>query len=301
MTAPQGNQQQAAPAQPAPQPPTQQPVQGQPADQGQQQPGQGQQQQQVPNPWAGLLDVAPQQGQGQQQPGQGQQVQFPQQLGQFGQQQGLFPMGYPQQGVPQMDPTQIAAIVQSAVDRRVNQLTNPQWQQAHGQLPQGQPGQFQPAPPQYQPPPVPSGPSDADLREARMAATAYLGDQIQFGSPDERAMAVDLASAQIHNQLLLGMTPNQAGLAAAQAVAARVTNLRRSYEDQAVRALRQRGLLNETPQAPAGMAGSVGFPQGGTPVTTANQQQTVAKHNKLQQWAQEENAARGWPTKPANA
>jgi hypothetical protein len=216
-------------------------------------------------------------------------------------------MGYPQPGVPQVDPTQIAAIVQSAVDRRVNQLTNPQWQQAHGQPAQGQPPQGQPyqapqpgAPQAYQYAP-PAGPSDADLREARMAATAYLGDQMQFGSSDERAMAVDLAGSLIQNQLLMGMTPNQAGLAAAQAVGARVSALRRSYEDQAVRTLRARGLLVEPQQAPAGMAGSVGVPQGGTPVTTANQQQMTAKHNRLQQWAQEENAARGWTTKPANA
>jgi len=268
------------------------------ADQGQQ--GQGQFQQFPPqggapaqNPWAGLLDAAPQGGgqptQGQGQPAQGQ------------------PGWPPPPAPPQMDPTQlmdlIGRAVTSAVDRRVNQLANPQWQQAHGQPAQGQPPQQQ-GQPGYPPagyPPAPphqSGPSDADRREARMAAREYLGDQIQFGSDAERAMAVELTAAGVETQLALGMTPNQAGLAAAQTVAQRVTALRRTYEDQAVRALRARGLLNEQPQVPAGMAGSMGLPQGGTAVSTAQTHQTAAKASKLAAWAAEENAQRGWTTKP---
>lgn len=129
-----------------------------------------------------------------------------------------------------------------------------------------------------------------------MAATAYLGDQIQFGSPDERAMAVDLVGALIPNQLVLGFTPNQAGLTVAQQVAARVTSLRRSYEDQAVRGMRARGLLVENPQQPAQVAGSVGVPLGGTSVSTADQARRQATHTKLQAWAQEENQQRGWDT-----
>lgn len=303
MTAPTPQQIPQNQGQPVPTPPNtgQQPVPGQ-QDQSQQ--GQGQFGQfptqpgaPAPNPWAGLLDVAGQPGQGQQQQGQ---------QGQPFQGQPGWPAP---PAAPQLDQTQLLDLVgravQSAVDRRINQQHNPQWQQAHGQqgaaVQPGQPG----VPPAYPPagyapaPPAPSGPSEADRREARMAAREYLGDQIQFGSDAERAMAVDLTAALIEPQLLLGMTPNQAGMAAAQTVAQRVTSLRRTYEDQAVRALRSRGLLNEPPQAPAGMAGSVGLPQGGTPVSTAQVQQTTAKASKLAQWAAEENAQRGWTTKPA--
>lgn len=323
MTAP--NQQQAVPAAGQQQPAQGQPLQGQ-GDQGQQQgqqvqqgqvqqqpfPGQqGQQQgQTAPNPWAGLLDVVPPvQGQ----PGQ----QFQGQ--QFGQQG--FPgaqQGWPAQqtGGGQFDQQAMADLigraVQSAVDRRVNQLTNPQWQQAHGQpgsTHTGHPGGNYPSPqtmnqpqsPLNLPYQAPVGPSEADMREARMAAREYLGDRITFGSEAERAMAVDLTAALIPTQLLMGMTPNQAAQNVAQTVADRVGSLRRTYEDQAVRALRSRGLLVDTPQGPAAMAGSVGLPQGGMPVGTAQQQQQAAKAAKLATWAQEENAQRGWKTQTATA
>lgn len=282
--------------------PTQQPAQtGNPGNQ--QGTDQGQQTgQQVtplpgspPNPWLGLLDVAPQPGQGQPQQGQ----QFTAQPGQV---QGA--QGWPQQQMVDL----IGRAVQSAVDRRVNQMTNPQWQQAHGQP---QPPTVVPTPPPFQqgtnPAPagynftVPPWPSEADQREARMAAREYLGDRITFGSEAERAMAVDLTSALIPTQLLMGMTPNQAALNVAQTVADRVGSLRRTYEDQAVRALRSRGLLVETPQGPPAMAGSVGLPQGGLPVGTAQQHNAAAKAAKLAVWAQEENAQRGWNTQTATA
>lgn len=268
------------------QPDQQNPNQGQPPA-GQQQPG--------ANPWAGLLDVVtPPPGQGQQQHGQGSPSPAP------GQSFGPPPPA----GI---DPGQLADLVgravQSAVDRRVNQLTNPQWQQAHSQPPpqQGQPAQSftQGTVPQVQFTPMASGPSEADQREARMAAREYLGDRITFGSEAERAMAVDLTTALIPTQLMLGVTPNQAALAAAQTVADRVTALRRDYEDRAVRGLRSRGLLNEPHQVPAGMAGSVGMPQGGLPVSTTNQQQLAAKAAKLAGWAADENQQRGWTTTPA--
>lgn len=270
-----------------PQPPQQpQGPPGQPGDQQSQQPGQ-----QQPNPWQGLLDVAPPAG-GQQQLGQPQ-------LGQLypGQQFTAPPAGG-------MDPTQVADMVaravNSQVDRIINAQRNPQWQQAHGQPPAGHPPQqgAPPSPQQTYQPPVPTGPSDADQREARMAATAYLGDQIQFGSADERAMAVDLTASLIPAQLALGFTPNQAGLAVAQQVAQRVTALRRSYEDQAVRALRGRGLLVETPQVPAQMAGSVGVPVGGTPASATNQHQAAAKQKHMLAIAAEENTQRGWGSQP---
>lgn len=308
MTQP-SQQQQPVPQPPAPAPPNgQQPQVVQPGQQGdqsqQQQHGQqGQfpqqlpvgQPQPAPNPWVGLLDVAPPQGQQQ----AAQQFPFP-----------VFPQPgqqFQQQPAPQgIDPGQLADVigraVTSAVDRRVNQLTNPQWQQAHGQQPapqQGQPPQQYPQ--QYQAPPPPAGPSDADQREARMAGREYLGDRLQFGNDAERAMAVDLLTALIPGQLGMGMTPNQAAQAAAQAVADRVTSLRRTYEDQAVRALRARGLLIEPQQAPAGMAGSVGLPQGGQPVSATNQQQAQAKLQRNLAWAAEENAQRGWKTKPDGA
>jgi hypothetical protein len=311
VTAP-NQQQPAQPAPPANQPPAPGQVQQGQVDQGQQgqvqQPFPGQPgQPQVPNPWAGLLDVAPPQGQ------PGQQGQFQGQPGQqFGQTGWPQP---PQQGAPALDQGQmmdlIGRAVQSAVDRRINQQNNPQWQQAHGQP--GQPGQQPqqgqpgfPPPTGYQQPPTyqpaaPAGPSEADQREARMAAREYLGDRITFGSEAERAMAVDLTSALIPTQLLMGMTPNQAALNVAQTVADRVGSLRRTYEAQAVNTLRSRGLLVETPQGPAALGGSVGLPQGGLPVGTAQQQNTVAKAQKMAAWAQEENAARGWKTQPATA
>lgn len=291
---------------PPAQPPA--PTPGDPAQQSQQPPAPqpGHLGQQQTNPWMGLLDVTPQPGHQTQLP--------PGQAGGQPTQSTQFQLGapvFPQPGAPTggIDPGQLADLVaravQSAVDRRVNQLTNPQWQQAHGQPPQQQGQQAQTftqgAVPQVQFTPMASGPSDADQREARMAAREYLGDRITFGSEAERAMAVDLTTALIPGQLMLGVTPNQAAMAAAQTVADRVTSLRRDYEDRAVRGLRSRGLLNEPPQVPAAMAGSVGMPQGGLPVSTTNQQQIAAKANKLAAWAAEENTQRGWATTPATS
>lgn len=271
--------------QPAPGTPVDQ--QGQPIQGGLLQPGQPGQQ--SVNPWSGLLDVAPQQGQlGQQgQPGQyiyGQQ-------GQVGQP--------PAQG---LDANAIADLiarqVQSTVDRQINALRNPQYQQAHGQQPQGQPQQ---QPQQYPPPaPVPTGPSDGDLREARMAAREYTAGQITFGSVDEQAVAADLAAAMIPGMLARGFTPDQAGRDVAGQVAQRITTLRRTYEEQMIRSLRSRGALREDGAQPAGFVpASVGIPVGGQPVSQTDATRVRAKAGQMSAWAAEENTQRGWETTPA--
>lgn len=302
-----------APQQPAPQ---QQPNTGQP-QQGQQPPagdqGQGQQQPTglllpagvappapppAPNPWAGLLDLS---GQGQQ--GQGQQA----------------PPQYNQPPAPPaIDPGQLADLIGREVDRRVNARLNPQYQQAHGQ--QGQ--QQQPPPTQqgqqqqYAPPPAPPGPSDADRREGRMAVREYLNDRIQLGSEAERALAADLATSLIDTQLQRGLWPDQAGREVAGIIAERITQLRRTYETQLVTALRSRGLLVESPQgqlpatgagpqqqlpAPVMPALPMGVPVGGTPAGSAGVARTNAKATQMAQWAQQENAAKGWNANAAPA
>lgn len=242
------------------------------------QPTAGQQGQQTtqPNPWAGLLD-----------PGQGQQ------------QQGQTPQGQPgQPGQPApVDPNNLEALiartVQSVVDRQINALNNPQYRAAHGQQ-QGQPqhGQQQQAP-------VPTGPSPAELGEARMAFRLYLGDRITLGSETERAVASDLAAGLLPQHLATGMFPDAAARLVAGDVATRISDLRRGYEETMIRSLRQRGLLNEAPQAPAGMQpGALGVPAGGMPVGAVQQQATQSKLAKMQGWAAEVNTQRGWSTAP---
>lgn len=247
---------------------------------------QGTGQQQPANPWAGLLDVQPPGGQ--------------QQTGQPGQQ----PAG---QQPNLLDPNSItdliARTVQSAFDRHVNALNNPQYRAAHGQQQPGQPQQGQP--PQGQPT-GPTGPSTAELGEARMAFRLYLGDRIALGSETERAVASDLAAGLLPQHLSTGMYPDAAARLVAAEVATRITDLRRGYEETMIRSLRQRGLLNEAPQAPAGMQpGVVGIPAGGMPAGVAQQQQQQSKLARMQGWAAQENASRGWQqpaaTQPATA
>jgi hypothetical protein len=295
--APQQGQQQQLPAQlPAQPQQVGQPQQGTPANQ-QQQPAQGgllqqgQQGQQATNQWTGLLDVAPQQGQQPQQQAQ---------PGQYGQ----LPQQFSQQGQPYVDQNAIADLVgrhvQSAIDRLVNQQRNPQWQQAHGQpsQQQGQPSQ-QPQP-QYAPPaPVPTGPSDGDLREARMAAREYLTGSITFGNVDEQGVAADLAASLIPGMLGRGYTPDQAGREVATQIAGRITQLRRSYEEAFVRALRARGGLREDGQQTAGFTPSQGIPVGGLPVSQTDATRLQAKAKQMGAWAAEQNTQQGWTTEPA--
>jgi hypothetical protein len=240
------------------------------------QPGQQQQSgQQPPSPWTGLLDVQPQTGQTGTQPGT----------------QPPAPGQLDQNALSDL----IGRAVQSAVDQRINALSNPQYRAAHGQPGQQQTGQ--PAPPAT----GPAGPSSAELGEARMAFRLYLGDRIALGSETERAVAADLAAGLLPQHLGNGMYPDAAARLVAAEVANRITDLRRGYEETMIRSLRQRGLLNEQQSAPPGMQpGAVGIPAGGMPVAVAQQQQTQSKLARMQGWAQQENASRGWQTGQPN-
>ena len=316
MTAPANNQPAPTNQAPTDQQGQQTGQQGQPPQQVQQQAPTGGQQ---GNQWSGLLDPGQQQGQPVQgQPGQ-QQGPWPYQLPQFPPQS--WQQGQPGQGQPvqpgqpvfgqptpqSTDPNHIADLVArtvtSQIDRVINAARNPQYQQAHGQ-PAGHPGQ-QGQPPQQWPqqPPVPTGPSDGDLREGRIAAREYLNGQMALGSVDEQAIAADLAAAMLPNLLMRGYTPDQAGREVAGQVAQRIKGLRGTYEQQMIHALRSRGALKEDQQTPAGLApNAVGIPAGGQPASVAAAANMQQKSAWMADLAKQENKARGWnQTAPAAA
>jgi hypothetical protein len=221
---------------------------------------------------------APQQQPGQQPP-QGQQPQQPQQgflnqdalLPQQQDPNGQQPQGTPPgQQVPQNAPDVQAIITQamqqmtSEIDRRINGVVGtlrrefapagqPQ-QQYPGQQPyqqpyQGQPQGQPPAPQQGQPQPVFTGPSNADLSEARGTYRDFIGDQVtQFLGPQEREFAQDLANALITERLGTGGRADEVGKDVAKAVGDRVKQLRDMYESKTTEALRRRGMLKDDGQ-----------------------------------------------------
>lgn len=210
---------------------------GQQQGSGQQQGQQGGQGQQQQDPYADLFNNARNQG-GQQQ-------------GQQGQQQGG-------QGGGQQLPDNLADVigraVESAVDRRINAINNPNGgrNRNQGQQGQGDGGQGQEQGQQQQVARVDMG----DRREARMAFREYLGDQIRFLSDTERNAAVQIGTAMIatwdgHHD----GGPDGFGHQVAAAVAQTIRDLGEMYKRTAIDALRKQGLLKEQPQGPGAGSG----------------------------------------------
>lgn len=214
------------------------PPPGQQGQQGQQQGGQG-------DPFGGLLDQARQQQAGDQQQGQGQQS------GQQGQQSGP------------LTAEDVARIVESAVDRRINAVNNPGGGRNRNQGQQGnqQQGQQNSQPDQQQVARVDQG----ARREARLAFREYVGDEIKFLSPVERAAANQIGTAMIATWDGDG-DADQFGRHVAGQVAATVRDLGEMYKRTTIEALRKQGLLKDQPQGPGAGSALAGFPlpTGGT-------------------------------------
>jgi hypothetical protein len=130
-----------------------------------------------------------------------------------------------------------------------------------------------------------------------MAAREYGSQLITYNSAEEQAVAADLMAALIPSAIVRGFTPDQAGRDAANQVAQRITQLRRSHEELLIRALRQRGALREDANTPPGVTPqTVGTPLGGQLTNTATAAAKQATRTKVQNWAQEINKERGWNT-----
>lgn len=182
--------------------------------------------------------------------------------GQQGEQQqggtGQTGTGPQQQTAQPATADEIARIVESTVDRRINAVlrevrgqggSGQQGQQQGGQ--QGQSaeqggGQQQQTSGQA----APAGPTAADLREARLVYREYVQDEVQFLGTVEREHASTLAGALIQERLQRGDDHETAGREAAKTVASTVKNLRQHYEQQTIAALQRRGLLPKDGRGP---------------------------------------------------
>lgn len=90
----------------------------------------------------------------------------------------------------------------------------------------------------------PTGPSPADLREARASYRDAMTD-FRFVDQAEREVAMTLATQSIHRRLRDGDDVEQAGSAAAREAADAIKNLRSVYQAQILKSLRAKGHLVE--------------------------------------------------------
>lgn len=89
-----------------------------------------------------------------------------------------------------------------------------------------------------------SGPSDADVREARLAYREYVGDSgVKFLGDVERNHAMTLAKGMIPGLLAQGLDPDEAGRKAADDVASTIKSLRKHYESKTLAALKRQGQI----------------------------------------------------------
>lgn len=151
-------------------------------------------------------------------------------------------------------PEQIADLINREVDRRMTSLYREvrgqagQQGQQQGQG-QGQQGEQQGGPQSGQQQ-TPAGPSEADVREARLVYREYVGDEIKFLGTVEREHASTVAQALLRERIGRGDDPDRAGREVAREVASTVKALRQHYEQQTVAALKRRGLLPDDGRGP---------------------------------------------------
>lgn len=150
----------------------------------------------------------------------------------------------------------------SIADRRVNALVKAQKKANEKPADTGDQGQQQAAP-------EATGPSTADVREARAEYRDAVGDTITFLGTEERSVASDLAASLIQGRLTAGEDPSAAGIAVAGDVSVRIKALRKHYEDKTIAALRRKGLLpadgrgdGQPPKNDANPGGESGFKAG---------------------------------------
>lgn len=156
--------------------------------------------------------------------------------------------------------------VESALDRRINVvLREIRKQGGEKQEPRKPGGQQQRRrdEPQQQ---TPTGPSAADVRDARVAYREYVADEITFLGNEERQYAQSVAVGLLRNALAEGVDPDDAGADVAKKVADQVKELRSFYTKRVVSKLRKDGRI----------AGS------GTP--TQRSRSTSAKPGKASQY-----------------
>lgn len=152
---------------------------------------------------------------------------------------------------PAIDYDRIGSVVESIVDRRINdrlaaRMAEGSQQQSGGTGQQGQQqqqGSGQSGNQQQQH--TPSGPTTQDLREARSLYREFVTDQITFLGAEEREHALSMANGIISTRLARGEDPETAGRVAAEEVAKSIKGLRDLYEGRTIGALRQKGLLKE--------------------------------------------------------
>jgi hypothetical protein len=88
-----------------------------------------------------------------------------------------------------------------------------------------------------------TGPTSADLREARLVYRDFVRDEIEFIDNDERAFAADLAQGMLRDRLADHEDVEEAGEAVATEVAKRVRTLRANYQKATIAGLKRRGVL----------------------------------------------------------
>lgn len=148
--------------------------------------------------------------------------------------EGDEPDGQGQQQQPQagLSAEDVARIVESALDRRINAVLKDRRRQTT-QTP-AQPSR-------------PTGPSESDVREARSVFREYVGDEIRFLGNAERDLASQIAGGMIRDRLAQGgVDPEHVGAEVARDVAKQVKALRKHYEDRTVAALRRSGQITAT-------------------------------------------------------
>lgn len=107
----------------------------------------------------------------------------------------------------------------------------------------------------------PTGPSSADVREARMTYRDYVGGEMKFLGNEERDFAQVLANGLLREALGRGDDPETAGTAVAKEVAKQIKGLRSHYEGKVLAGLRRNGTIPATGPATAGQP----LPGSGTP------------------------------------
>lgn len=126
---------------------------------------------------------------------------------------------------------EVAKIVESVVDRRINKLMNTKQKRQDKREQRDDDRNSS------------SAPTAADLREARASYREFVGDHVRFLSAEEREYAHALAAGMLKDELVSDVDADVAGQRVAEKVGEQVVALRRMYEKRAIAQLRKKGLL----------------------------------------------------------
>lgn len=132
----------------------------------------------------------------------------------------------------------LAAMIESAVDRRINKKVQSRIQRGRQTRRSGSGGTSRRA----------WAPSRDDVREAREGFREALDDiEFRFVSKEERLAARELAESRLQSSLTEGADPYEVGADVAEEVVEQMKTLRKSYERKAVATLRARGVIKDKP------------------------------------------------------